>query len=168
MATAKRDDGKLLKIFRTCPGVFSRPPHLCGRKKRDAPSNEKKKNKFFFLPNPQREGISTGRWGTSPPAASLVSSAFLEKTIFFFAFLFYAMLYFTRLPFPLLTLPILSFGGSCQLQIDLWLASGCHLFDEWLPSGCHPIKWPAKRKIGDRGKPECTAPCAKRRTAFPP
>lgn len=132
-----------------------------------APSSEKKKNKFFFLPNPQREGIFTGRWGTSPPAASLVSSAFLEKTIFFFAFLFYAMLYFTRLPFPLLTLPILSFGGSCQLQIELWLASGCHLFDEWLPSGCHPIKWPAKGKIGDRGKPECTAPCAKRRTAFP-
>ena len=61
---------------------------------------------------------------------------------------------------------ILSFGGSCQLQIELWLASGCHLFDEWLPSGCHPIKWPAKGKIGDRGKLECTAPCAKRRTAF--
>ena len=60
------------------------------------------------------------------------------------------MLYFTRLPFPLLTLPILSFGGSCQLQINLWLASGCHLFDEWLPSGCHPIKWSEKRKIEDR------------------
>lgn len=128
---------------------------------------KKRKTNSFFLPNPQREGISTGRWGTSPPAASLVSSAFLEKTIFFFAFLFYAMLYFTRLPFPPLTLPILSFGGSCQLQINLWLASGCHLFDEWLPSGCHPIKWPAKGKIGDRGKPECTALCAKRRTAFP-
>ena len=65
-------------------------------KERGAPSSGKRKpNPSFLPPNPQRDGISTGKRRTSPPAASLVSSAFLEKTIFFFAFLFYAALYFT-------------------------------------------------------------------------
>ena len=156
-----------MKIFRTCPGVFSRPPHLCGRKKERRSVQRKKEKQILFSPQPTTRGDFHRAVGDKPTDRQPRFLCFPRENYFFFAFLFYAMLYFTRLPFPLLTLPILSFGGSCQLQIELWLASGCHLFDEWLPSGCHPIKWPAKGKIGDRGKPECTAPCAKRRTAFP-
>ena len=81
------------------------------------------------------------------------------------------------LSYPNLTLPILSFGGSCQLQIDLWLASGCHSFVEWLPpgyrlseawlpGGCHPTKRSEKRGGKGRRKLEHTARCAKRKTVL--
>ena len=39
---------------------------------------KKKIKSFFSPPNPQRDGISTGKRRTSPPAANLVSFAFLE------------------------------------------------------------------------------------------
>lgn len=46
-------------------------------KERCTIERKKKTKSFFSPPNPQRDGISTGKRRTSPPAANLVSFAFL-------------------------------------------------------------------------------------------
>lgn len=141
------------------PRRFSRPPHLCGREKERRFVQRKKEKQILFSPQPTTRGDFHRAVGDKPTCRRPRFLCFPRENYFFLCFsvLRYALLHSTALSSPNLIYPFL------RRQLP---TANRFVVGKWLSLGCHPIKWPAKGKIGDRGKPECTAPCAKRRTAF--
>ena len=131
METAKRDDGKLLKIFCTCPGVFSRLPHLCGRKKERRSVQRKKEKQILFSPQPPTRGDFHRAVGDKPTCRQPRFLCFPRENYFFLCFsvLRYALLHSTTLSSPNLTYPFLrrQLPTANRFVVGKWLSLGCRL-----------------------------------------